>query len=104
MLKNDFGVFELLIPLKKDGSLPIPHDSKVKVSFVRNESDERLERIPAWITRATQDLSHSPVFDGIFWSPEEKYEFRNKMNQVPQDLRIYESHSTFSLSFYFYLG
>ena len=30
--RNEFGVWELTIPYKEDGSSPIPHGSKVKVS------------------------------------------------------------------------
>ena len=29
--RNEFGVWELTIPYKEDGSSPIPHGSKVKV-------------------------------------------------------------------------
>ena len=33
--RNEFGVWELTIPYKEDGSSPIPHGSKVKVSVVK---------------------------------------------------------------------
>ena len=32
--KNEFGVWELTIPYKEDGSSPIPHGSKVKVRAI----------------------------------------------------------------------
>ena len=57
-------------------------------------SGERIERIPAWITRVTQDLSVSPVYDGIFWNPpqQERYTFKNKRPPKPLSARIYEAH------------
>ena len=43
-------------------------------------SGERIERLPAWIKRVTQDLSVSPVYDARFWNPptSKKYVFKNK--------------------------
>jgi len=61
--KLDFGHWEILVPNKEDGSPGIPHDTKVKVSF-ELEGGERIYRIPAWIRRATQDMSVSPIYDG----------------------------------------
>ncbi|MBE7180673.1 MAG: 1,4-alpha-glucan-branching enzyme, partial [Terriglobus roseus] len=56
MHKGEFGVFELTLPAV-DGQPAIPHDSKVKVSFVVPNDHARQERIPAWITRVTQELA-----------------------------------------------
>ena len=53
---------------------------------------ERIERIPAYIMRATQELDKSPVYDGVFWNPPKKYTFKNKSPARPKTLRIYESH------------
>jgi 1,4-alpha-glucan branching enzyme len=55
---------------------------------------ERIERLPAWITRVTQDLSVSPVYDARFWNPpsESRYVFKNKAPPKPRSLRIYEAH------------
>jgi hypothetical protein len=36
MAKNDFGVWEVIIPPNPDGTCAIPHDSKIKASFVRS--------------------------------------------------------------------
>ncbi|KAI8818797.1 1,4-alpha-glucan branching enzyme [Fimicolochytrium jonesii] len=91
MKKLDFGVWEVKLPKKADGSPAIPHDSKVKISMTK-PNGERIERIPAMIKRATQDLSVSPVYDGIFWNPPKKYVFKNKPPARPKELRIYESH------------
>jgi 1,4-alpha-glucan branching enzyme len=54
----------------------------------------RAERIPAWITRVTQDLNVSPVYDARFWNPpaNEKYVFKNKPPPQPKSVRIYEAH------------
>ena len=57
-------------------------------------SGERIERLPAWIKRVTQDLSVSPVYDARFWNPpsDEKYIFKNKAPPRPASAKIYEAH------------
>lgn len=57
-------------------------------------SGERIERLPAWITRVTQDLSVSPVYDARLWNPpaEEKYHFKHPHPPQPSGVRIYEAH------------
>ena len=57
-------------------------------------SGERIERVPAWITRVTQDLALSPVYDGVFWNPprSETYHFKHPRPPKPQSVRIYEAH------------
>lgn len=57
-------------------------------------SGERIERLPAWITRVTQDLSVSPVYDAHFWNPpvEVKYNFKHPHPPQPSGVRIYEAH------------
>lgn len=57
-------------------------------------SGERIERLPAWIKRVTQDLSVSPVYDARFWNPPEsqKYKFKNARPPKINSLRIYEAH------------
>lgn len=52
----------------------------------------RIERIPAWIKRVTQDLSVSPIYDARFWNPSQKYVFKNARPPKPSNLRIYEAH------------
>ncbi|KAJ3372781.1 alpha-1,4-glucan branching enzyme, partial [Kappamyces sp. JEL0680] len=86
MEKNEFGVWS--IQLAKE---TIPHNSKVKISMLL-PSGERIERIPAYIKRATQDLAKSPVYDGIYWNPPQKYVFKHKPPAKPSRLKIYESH------------
>lgn len=55
---------------------------------------EHIDRIPAWIKRATQDLGVSPIYDGIFWNPPEveRYKFRHSRPRRPKSLRVYEAH------------
>ena len=63
-------------------------------------SAERIERIPAWITRVTQDLAVSPVYDGVFWNPpqHERYVFKHVRPRKPRSARIYEAHVGISSS------
>ncbi|OAL25960.1 1,4-alpha-glucan-branching enzyme [Fonsecaea multimorphosa] len=92
MKKNEYGVWELRLPAK-DGVPAIPHNTKLKISMVI-PGGERIERIPAWITRVTQDLSVSPVYDAVLWNPpkEERYVFKNPRPPYPKSVRIYEAH------------
>lgn len=55
---------------------------------------ERLDRIPAWIKRVTQDLTVSTVYDAVFWNPpeEERYRIKHSKPSKPKSLRIYEAH------------
>ncbi|TFK55591.1 glycoside hydrolase [Heliocybe sulcata] len=92
MTKNEFGVWELTVP-PRDGVCAIPHDSKIKISMV-TPSGERIERLPAWIKRVTQDLSVSPVYDARFWNPpdDQTYTFKHARPPQPRAARIYEAH------------
>ncbi|KAL2423704.1 1,4-alpha-glucan-branching enzyme [Exophiala dermatitidis] len=92
MTKNPFGVWEVTLP-PKDGVPAIPHDSKVKISMII-PGGERIERLPAWIKRVTQDLSVSPVYDAVLWNPpeSERYVFKNKRPPQPKSVRVYEAH------------
>ncbi|KAI0089081.1 glycoside hydrolase superfamily [Irpex rosettiformis] len=99
MTKNQYGVWEITVPPTQDGQCAIPHDSKVKISFILPHG-ARVERIPAWITRVTQDLSISPVYEARFWNPPEaeRYKFKNKRPPQPRSARIYEAHVGISTS------
>ncbi|KZW04008.1 glycoside hydrolase [Exidia glandulosa HHB12029] len=92
MKKDQFGVWELSIP-PVNGQPAIPHDSKIKISMTI-PGGERIERIPAWIKRVTQDLSVSPVYDARFWNPpaEQVYHRKHPRPPKPQNPRIYEAH------------
>lgn len=65
-------------------------------------SRERIERLPAWIRRVTQDLNVSPAYDARFWNPpeEERYKFKNAPPPTPKSPRIYEAHVGISTSEY----
>ncbi|KAK7552152.1 alpha-glucan branching enzyme [Phyllosticta citricarpa] len=93
MTKDNFGVFEITLPAV-NGQPAIPHDSKIKISLVVPNDHARQERIPAWITRVTQELSVSPVYDARFWNPskEQKYIFKHPRPPKPASARIYEAH------------
>ncbi|GAA5956389.1 hypothetical protein JCM3765_005648 [Sporobolomyces pararoseus] len=90
MKKNDFGVFETVIPAVK-GQPAIPHNSKVKVSMTI-PGGERIERLPAWSKRVVQDMKVSPLYDAVFWNPAQTYKFKNKRPPVPRATKIYEAH------------
>ena len=92
MKKNEYGVWELNLPAT-DGVPAISHNTKIKISMVI-PGGERIERLPAWITRVTQDLNVSPVYDAIFWNPpkHERYAFKNGRPPYPKSVRIYEAH------------
>ncbi|KAJ9604641.1 alpha-1,4-glucan branching enzyme [Cladophialophora chaetospira] len=90
--RNEYGVWEIHLPAN-NGMPAIPHNTKLKISFVL-PGGERIERIPAWITRVTQDLSVSPVYDAVLWNPppNERYVFKNPRPPYPKSVRIYEAH------------
>ena len=100
MTKNEFGVWECYVPPTADGKCAIPHDSMVKISMTTADG-ESIDRIPAWITRVTQDLNVSPVYDARFWNPpvEDRYEFKHghSTNSI-EGLKIYEAHGKYHLS------
>ncbi|EME47895.1 glycoside hydrolase family 13 protein [Dothistroma septosporum NZE10] len=91
MKRDPFGVWEISLP-PQNGQPAIPHDSKIKISFVVPNDHARQERIPAWIKRVTQDLSVSPVYDARFWNPPTKYQFKHPRPPKPKSARIYEAH------------
>lgn len=92
LTRNDFGVWEIVLPAK-DGVPAISHNTKLKISFVI-PGGERIERIPAWITRVTQDLNVSPVYDAVLWNPpkNERYVMKHPRPPKPESVRIYEAH------------
>jgi 1,4-alpha-glucan branching enzyme len=92
MLKNEYGVFEVFLPNNADGSRAIPHNSKVKI-HLQTEAGEWVDRIPAWITVATQEPDAIP-FDGVYYAPpeHERYQFKHARPPKPENLRIYEAH------------
>ncbi|KAI9680336.1 MAG: alpha-1,4-glucan branching enzyme [Trizodia sp. TS-e1964] len=92
MKKDDYGVWEVILPAK-DGVPAIAHGSKVKITMI-TPSGDRIDRLPAWITRVTQDIAVSPLYDAVFWNPpkSERYVFKNKKPSKPKSVRVYEAH------------
>ncbi|RDB20124.1 1,4-alpha-glucan-branching enzyme [Hypsizygus marmoreus] len=99
MKKDPFGVWEITLPPTSPGVCAIPHDSKLKISMVL-PSGQRIERLPAWIRRVTQDLNVSPVYDARFWNPPEskRYKFVHPRPPKAHNVRIYEAHVGISTS------
>ncbi|KAH7887555.1 glycoside hydrolase family 13 protein [Phlebopus sp. FC_14] len=93
LTKNEYGIWEIAVPPKDPGECAIPHDSKVKISMIL-PTGTRIERLPAWIRRVTQDLSYSPTYESRFWNPppSKRYQFKNSRPRQPQSVRIYEAH------------
>lgn len=112
MKKDEYGVFSVVVPANADGSVAIPHGSKVKVSetpqpihirelsltafgqisLVMPNSGERVDRLPAWSKRVVQDLNVNPNYEAVFWNPAKQYVFKNKQPPKPKSLRVYEAH------------
>ncbi|ODA77479.1 hypothetical protein RJ55_07108 [Drechmeria coniospora] len=92
MKKDDFGVFEIVIHAQ-DGKPAIDHNSKIKISL-ELPGCGRVDRLPAWITYVTQDLSVSPAYEARFWNPPqcEKYKFKHMRPKKPTSARVYEAH------------
>lgn len=88
---DEYGVWSVVIRAIKPGVPSIPHESKVKISL-KLPGGNWIERLPAWITRVTQDLSVSPAYDGIFWNPPQKYIWKNKPPPKPAAVKVYEAH------------
>lgn len=63
-------------------------------------SGQRIERLPAWIKRVTQDISVSSVYEARLWNPpeEERYTFKHHRPHKPNGIRIYEAHVGISTS------
>ena len=59
----------------------------------------RIDRVPAWIKRVTQDLSFSPTYDSVFWNPPKKYQWKNKAPPKPTSLKVYEAHGKLAFIF-----
>ncbi|KAF9292384.1 alpha-1,4-glucan branching enzyme [Linnemannia elongata] len=91
MQRDKYGVYSIFLPNKPDGSPPIEHNTKVKISMITPDGS-RIDRLPAWIHRVTQDLDVSAVYDAVFWNPAKKYQWKNKAPPKPTSLKVYEAH------------
>ncbi|KAJ2318584.1 alpha-1,4-glucan branching enzyme, partial [Coemansia sp. RSA 2702] len=91
MARNDYGVWEVVVPNGADGQVPIPHGSHIKVTFVTSNG-QRVYRLPAWSRYVTQDLSKSPIYEAVFYNPPQRYKFKHQRVVPSDDLCIYEAH------------
>lgn len=100
MEKDEYGTWSIVVPNLSDGRCPIPHGSKIKISMVTPQG-ERIDRLPAWARRVTQNLSVSPIYDAEFWNPSKAYAWKHDANPILANrkkgvmsgsLRIYEAH------------
>jgi len=95
--KEEFGRWHIFLPNRPDGSLAIPHNSKIKL-YMELPSGEREDRIPAWASRVEQEPSHTANFNAIFWHPEKPYVWKHShkrpiaTGQEIGEVRIYEAH------------
>lgn len=85
LLKDSFGHFHGTFE-----GLVIPHGSRIKISFLPNDSDTWIDRIPAWITRAVQDGS-IPIYTGVVWHPI-TFTWQHPRPTPRRALKIYECH------------
>lgn len=88
--RNEFGVWELALPYKEDGSSPIPHGSKVKVS-IQLENGNLVDRISPWIRYAVCPEDNI-LYEGIHWDPPQPYQWQHSRPKKTSGLRIYEAH------------
>jgi 1,4-alpha-glucan branching enzyme len=71
----------------------------VKISMT-TPGGASIDRIPAWITRVTQDLDISPIYDGRFWNPSQKHQFKHGHSKRSiEGLKIYEAHGESSMEY-----
>lgn len=66
-LKNDFGVWQLFLPDKPDGTSAITHRTKIKTRL-ETAGGQWVERIPAWIKWATQEWNEIQ-YNGVYYCP-----------------------------------
>lgn len=90
LLRKHEGIWEIFLPDDHNGPI-LRHRQKIKVA-VQTRQIKRL-RIPAYITRATQN-PETKVFDGQIWSPEKPFAWTDKGFKLGRDVNplIYECH------------
>eukprot|EP00160_Parvularia_atlantis_P020804 Unigene8767_Nuclearia_a/m.26834 Unigene8767_Nuclearia_a/g.26834 ORF Unigene8767_Nuclearia_a/g.26834 Unigene8767_Nuclearia_a/m.26834 type:complete len:677 (+) Unigene8767_Nuclearia_a:3-2033(+) len=90
---TDFGVWELFLADKPDGTRAIAHNTKVKLVIVTKQG-EHLERLSPWAVRVVQDRAVSPLYEAVFWDPPQPFTFQHARPALGSStgLKIYESH------------
>jgi hypothetical protein len=86
-----FGKWELTIPPRADGSCPIRHLSKLRLSIL-TENGEMVDRNSPWANYVIQKLEESATYTQVLWNPPTKYTFKHSKPARPDSLRIYECH------------
>jgi len=91
--KLDFGKWELYIPPNADGSCPIPHLSKLKVSVLTKDG-QQVDRLSPWATYVKRPSKEVVTYEHLFWNPprNERYKFKHNKPPKPCSLKIYECH------------
>lgn len=91
MKKDKYGVFEIFINRDETKNEHIiKHGQKIKL-HLKNAHDAYCDRNLAYIKYTLQNESTN-IFDGVFWNPEEPYEFQFPAPVTPINLKIYEAH------------
>ncbi|EGR28235.1 hypothetical protein IMG5_180920, partial [Ichthyophthirius multifiliis] len=90
LIRDQYGNFEIKIPLKNSNKPIIPHNTRIKAHVV-TQSDKGVDRIPVWCKKLYQN-NQNKIFDGLFWHPDPPYSFRNPKPQKKHALKIYQVH------------
>ncbi|RDD42002.1 1,4-alpha-glucan-branching enzyme [Trichoplax sp. H2] len=88
--KNEFGVWEITLPPKSNGTPVIPHASLVKVEVTSIHGD-KVDHISPWIKYAVPSRTYL-AYDGIYWQTAQPYTFKYPKPKKPLSLKIYECH------------
>ncbi|KAL6079661.1 alpha-1,4-glucan branching enzyme [Balamuthia mandrillaris] len=94
--RDNNGYWSIFLPHSAATGPVLHHNSRVKLTLLLRKSDgtaEKVDRIPAWSTRVTQEQSSvGPLFNGIYWNPPMPYVWKHLVPPRPASLRIYETH------------
>ena len=89
-IKDDFGVWSIVLPRNPDKSLLIKHNSHFKCCITK-ENGERVDRVPAWAKYSIQNVQNN-LFEAVFWNPPANYEWKSQRPIGNETVRIYEAH------------
>lgn len=87
--KLDFGKWELSLAKNKDGSCPIPHNSRLRL-VIKSRNGEMLYRNSPWANYVLPN--ERKVYEQVLWNPPKKYQFKHKKPKAPENIKIYECH------------
>jgi len=98
----EFGIWELHIPPRSDGTCVIGHLSELKIA-VKTQNGHVVDRISPWATYVVKPkITEGLTYKHLFWHPPvyERYYFTHKRPTRPDSLRIYECHVGIATSEY----